>query len=118
MSILGVCAFAGFYYRALDMNPFDTIGSTTMIFLTFFCFFAFLFFAPFLGLWKRYQERDFARYFYAIATILLMSVIIGGAIMILGSIALWSIDILFDMDFDDAYGYLAVIAFSLIAPFF
>lgn len=38
--------------------------------------------------------------------------------MALGSIALWSIDTLFGVSFDDAYGYLAVIAFCTIAPFF
>lgn len=50
--------------------------------------------------------------------ILLTSSVVGGAVMALGSIALWSIDtLLFTVD-NDAYGYLASIAFAFIAPFF
>lgn len=50
--------------------------------------------------------------------ILLTSSVVGGAVMALGSIALWSIDmLLFTVD-SDAYGYLASGAFAFIAPFF
>lgn len=60
------------------------------------------------------------KYFYALATVFLMSTIIGGALMALGSIALWSIDTLFDVTWisDKAYGYWAIFALSFTAPLF
>ena len=54
------------------------------------------------------------------ATVLLMSIIIGSLLMILGSIALWSIDTLFDITWigQRGYGYWTIIAYSLTAPLF
>lgn len=88
--------------------------------MTFFGFAAFLFFAPFASkFWRaKYSEKNYVAYFVEIATILLSSLIVGGAIMALGSIALWSIDTLLTSVDDDAYGYLASFAFVFFAPFF
>ena len=94
----------------------------TLIFLTFFGFFVFLFFAPFISILntQEYKESSYVKYFYAMATVLLMSIIIGSLIMILGSIALWSIDTLFDITWigEKGYGYWTIIAYSLTAPLF
>ncbi len=118
-SMMGI-SFWMLYFFTLAENPFDTTESATLIFMTFFGFSAFLFFAPYsMRLHDpRYSEDSYVRYFYHIAMILLTSSMVGGAIMALGSIALWSIDILlFPID-EVAYGYLASIAFTFIAPFF
>lgn len=115
-----VLVFAGVFYLALDKEPFDSTEGATMVFLTFFGFFAFLFFSPFLWLWRGYRELGYVRYFYAMATILLMSGVIWWAVMALGSIAIASIDALFDVTWvnSNSYTYTAVLAFCTIAPIF
>lgn len=119
---IGFLAFGIVFYLALGDDPFNSMEGATLIFLTFFGFFAFLFFAPFAAdlRGKGYRENAYVKYFYALATVFLMSAIIGGALMALGSIALWSIDTLFDVTWisDKAYGYWAIFALSLTAPLF
>ena len=117
-----IAVFTVSLYLALGRNPFESMESTTLIFLTFFGFLAFLFFSPFsyalLG--KGYEEKNYVHYFYMMASVFLMSAIIGGALMALGSIALWSVDILFDVSWisDKAYGYWAIFALAFSAPIF
>ena len=122
LSALWVLGFALIFYFSIGNNPFDSNEGMTLIFLTFFWFFVFLFFAPFISILntKQYKESSYVKYFYAMATVLLMSIIIGSLIMILGSIALWSIDTLFDITWigQRGYGYWTIIAYSLTAPLF
>jgi hypothetical protein len=108
------------FFLTIGTDPFESLETTTLIFVTFFGFSAFLFFAPFASkFWRaKYSENNYVAYFIEIATVLLTSVIVGGAIMALGSIALWSIDTLLITVDSDAYGYLASFAFAFFAPFF
>ncbi len=63
-------------------------------------FFASLFVAPFLPqIWNRKPENTihFSNYFTQISWTLLMSVVVGGVLMALGSIAIASVITLFDI---------------------
>lgn len=115
-----IAVFAWGFYSAIGSDPFDSIDDVTRIFLTFFCFFAFLFVSPFLVKWRAYKESGYGEYFTSMAGIILMSGVVGGAVMALGAIALASVDALFDVMWveSDTYSSLAVMAFACFAPLF
>lgn len=112
---------AGFYYT-LSQNQFESAETITFLFLTFFGFFTFLFYSPFVRqlFWKEYKEAAYVKYFYSMATVFLMSAIMGWLLWGLGSIAIWSVEVLFEPTFITAntFAYWAVIALALKAPIF
>lgn len=118
--IFGLC-----FYLAIDGIYDGDIESITYTALSLTAFAASLFVAPFLpGLmkWKEENTTHFSNYFTQISWVVLMSVVVGGALMLLGSIAIASVLALFDIDAwvdeGDLFGNWAVIAISLTAPLY
>jgi Domain of unknown function (DUF4153) len=117
--IFGIC-----FYLYVDGIHDGDIVHITFTALSFSAFFASLFVAPFLPqIWARKTENTihFSNYFTQISWVVLMSVVVGGVLMTLGSIAIGSVIALFDIDWSstaDLYGNWTVIALSLIAPLY
>ncbi len=118
---IGTIAYAFYLYTSLESRMSST-ESTTLILLSLFGFLITLFFAPYIRdlVQKKYSQEAYIHYFYSIAIAFLTAMIMSGILMILGSIALWSIDILFTVDWigDKAYGYMAIFSFAFVAPLF
>ena len=118
---IGTIFYAYYLYTSLESRMSST-ESATLVLLSLFGFLIILFFAPYVPnlVRKSYSQDEYIRYFYAIATAFLTAMIMSGILMILGSIALWSIDILFTVDWigDKAYGYMAIFSFAFVAPLF
>jgi hypothetical protein len=73
----------------------------------------------------RREEKStyFYNYFIQVAWVFLMSLVVGGALVALGFIAIGSVSALFDVvrnwsDLDKLYGNWAVVALSLVAPLY
>jgi len=117
--VFGIC----FYLAIWGIYDGD-IEPITYTILSLTAFAASLFVAPFLpGLmkWKEENTTHFSNYFTQISWVVLMSLVVGGALMLLGSIAIGSVIALFDIDWShtsDLYGNWAVIALSLTAPLY
>lgn len=116
--------YGGLYYWSFAYRESFDIQSGTFFALHMTGFVACIFFAPFLirALWGDKQSIRYSNYFSQISWIILMSMITGVALFILGSIALWAIQTLFDFSnythYDKLYGYWATFSLALMAPFY
>jgi Domain of unknown function (DUF4153) len=114
-----------FYLTTIDLYDANT-ELVTYIILTLSGFIASVFVAPFLiGLMTRREEKTthFYNYFIQVAWVFLMALVVGGALMALGAIAIGSVSALFDVirtwsELSKLYGNWAVIALSLVAPLY
>lgn len=118
--IFGIC-----FFLAIDGIYDGDVEAFTYTALSLSGFFASLFVAPFLPWlikWKEENTTYFSNYFTQMSWVVLMSVVVGGVLMLLGSIAIWSVLALFDIetwvDEWDLFGNWAVIALSLTAPLY
>ena len=114
-----------FYLTTIDLYDANT-ELVTYIILTLSGFIASVFVAPFLiGFVTRREEKTthFYNYFIQIAWVFLMALVVGGALMALGAIAIGSVSALFDVirtwsELSKLYSNWAVIALSLVAPLY
>jgi Domain of unknown function (DUF4153) len=118
--IFGAC-----FYLAIDGVYDGDIEAVTYTFLALSGFFATLFVAPFVpGFFtgKGENPTHFSNYFTQISWVVLMSLVVGGVLMLLGSIAIASVLALFDIeswvDEWDLFGNWAVVSLILTAPLY
>ena len=111
----------------MTMNPLTNdwmLDSITYFILHLVGFIGLSFFAPYCMnlFYKKELDIEYANYFTKIAWTLLMSCIVGGALIALGFIAISSVMALFELSsfFEEGkiYGNWAVLALSLIAPLY
>ncbi|MBP9778988.1 DUF4153 domain-containing protein [Candidatus Gracilibacteria bacterium] len=111
-------------YFTIDVGTDWFFESFVFLLLHLFGFIAFLFFAPYIRPVGESDENEieYSNYFSLVAWTLLMSSIIGGALLALGFIALGSIFALFDINdiFDEGklYASWAVIALAFVSPIY
>jgi Domain of unknown function (DUF4153) len=114
-----------FYLTTIDLYGANT-ELVTYIILTLSWFIASVFVAPFLiGFVTRREEKTthFYNYFIQVAWVFLMALVVGGALMALGAIAIGSVSALFDVirtwsELSKLYSNWAVIALFLVAPLY
>lgn len=117
--------FGVFFYLSIDGIGDGDIDAMTQTAFSLVGFFAALFVAQFLGGLARCRTEDpihFSNYFTQVSWAVLMSIVIGGVLMILGSIAIASVLALFDIaswvNSSDIYANWAIISLSMIAPLY
>ena len=115
--------YGGLYYWSFAYRASFEVQSATFFLLHMVGFLSCIFFTPFIIKGKKDSRNiQYSNYFTHVSWTLLMSVITGVALFILGSIALWSIQALFDFrdftHYDKLYGYWATFALALIAPYY
>lgn len=118
--IFGFC-----FYLSIDGIYDGDMEAVTYTALSLSAFFASLFVAPFLPqIWTRKTENTthFSNYFTQVSWVVLMSVVVGGALTLLGFIAIGSVLALFDIrdyiDESKLFGNWAIVALSLTAPLY
>ena len=105
----------------MDEFPLDSVTYFILHLVGFICL---LFFAPYCTrlFYPEKQSVEYTNYFSRTAWTLLMSTIVGGALVALGFIAISSVIALFDLSSfvqeSKIYGNWAVISLSLIAPLY
>ncbi len=115
--------FAIFFYYTLDGYAFESVESIVFICLTLTGFLSLLFVAPFVRrlVTRKYDQDVYYGYFYRTSLVFLFSVIAGGAMMLLGSIAIGSVFALFDLDMLDEnkiFMYWMIFSSTLFSPLF
>lgn len=116
-------AFGALFYASFEENLFDgflTEGFVYII-LTFICIMSALFIAPFIyNIFrrKRVSQREFYIFSYHIVFTIAMALIVGGVATLLGLIALWSIETLFNIHVGNMYSYWSAFALCIFAPLF
>lgn len=114
--------FSGLFY--LWFWPlFDDFENAVMFFLTLAGILSYLFFAPYVKkfFYTPVKETVFYSYFYNISTVFLTAIIVWGSLFALWAIAIWAIDMLFDINYsytDKLYWDWSIIALSILAPLF
>lgn len=113
------------FYIVTDGEWDSSIENIVISILTFSGFITSIFIAPFIvGFLTRKNEHtiQYSNYFIQVTWVILMSILVGGSLMALGSIAIGSIVTLFDlqtwMDRNHLFENWAIIALSIIAPFY
>jgi len=115
-------AFGVLFYFGFSPN-IDNERNIVFFLLTFVGIVAYLFFAPFIKklFAKDSTQETYYTFFYTVATVFLISFILGGVLALLGNVAIWSVISLFDLRdvlTEKAYGDWMITALSLLAPFF
>lgn len=126
MPVLPILYGIGFYFsiRYMDTNSGFFNDDIVLFILHLVGFIAWIFFAPYL-LRREQTERDviqYTNYFTQVAWAFLMSGLVGGAVMALGSIAIGAVGTLFDLNTLinewKMYENWAVAALALAAPLY
>jgi hypothetical protein len=112
-----------FIYYSIDIGNDWIFESLIYLTLHLFGFVSFLFFAPYVEhFFRKEDEIEYTNYFSLVSWNLLMSVIVGWAMMALWFIAIGSIFALFDIKSwiqeDNIYAYWAVISLAFSAPIY
>ena len=99
----------------------ESFENMVFLFLSLAGIMSFLFFAPYLkniALWNGEQNSYYA-YFYKIATLFLVSTILGWLLFALWAIAIWTIETLFWLGiYNNVYGDWSIIAMIIFTPLF
>lgn len=109
-----------FYFFKSDIN---NSVSFTYVIVTLFGIISLLFFSPYIPkiATGNFSENSYYTYFYTIATIFLLSIILWIILFLLGFIAIMSVYALFDLSYisqDKIIRTWAAVSLSLITPFF
>ena len=115
-------AFGELFYLFLsaDLGSFENI---VFFILTLFGVSVFLFIAPYTKhlktLW--HQAESYYVYFYRVAVVFFLSFIVGGALALLGNIAIATVRTLFDLGYSfsgDFHGYWTALSLAFLTPIF
>lgn len=115
-------AFGWMFYIFLS-SDFESIETVVFFILTLFGIISFLFIAPYIKHLKTlsHKPESYYVYFYRISVVFFISLIVGGALALLGNIAIATVQTLFDIAYavmDDLYGYWTSLALALLTPIF
>lgn len=114
LQIVALICWWLFYYLLSDLW---SVSDVAMAISTIAGVLAYVFFAPYLT--KSTEKEQYYWYFYNTTIAFVFAFIVGALLLILWMIALWSIDLLFDVFQQwNIYGDWAIIALSLFAPLF
>ena len=118
-----VMLFAVFFYVTLDGYVFESVEPAAYTLLTLSGFVSLLFVAPFFRkiLTRKYDQDVYYVYFYRTSLVFLISAIVGGTLLFLGSIAIGSVFALFDLAMLDkrkVFMYWTIFALAFFAPLF
>ncbi len=67
---------------------------------------------------RKARQREFYIFGYKIFINIIKSAVVGITTLLMGFIAFWAVDLLFDVKFGDVYKYWAAFALTLLAPIF